>query len=96
MAYMWCATLYSVGSTVLYTFYSVLYTLTLYILYSILHTLDVMLYAFSKQPPIQCRALAHKPVEARILLVALLSTEATHPKIGEMVRWSSTLSWLGR
>jgi hypothetical protein len=28
-----------------------------------------------------CRALAHKPVEARILLHGLLSTEATHPKV---------------
>ena len=39
----------------------------------------------------QCRAWAHKPVEARVLLLALLSTEATHPKIAEIVRATNSL-----
>ena len=43
-----------------------------------------------------CRAWAHKPVEARILLLSLLSSTATHPKIAEMVKQSQFFSTLGR
>jgi hypothetical protein len=39
----------------------------------------------------QCRAWAHKPVEARVLLLSLLSTEATHPKIAEIIRATNSL-----
>ena len=42
------------------------------------------------------RAWAHKPVEARVLLIALLSTEATHPMISEVVKHLNFFSWLGR
>jgi hypothetical protein len=39
----------------------------------------------------QCRAWAHKPVEARVLLLSLLSTEATHPKVAEIIRATNSL-----
>lgn len=42
------------------------------------------------------RAWAHKPVEAKILLISLLSTEATHPKIADVVKHSQFFSALGR
>ena len=42
------------------------------------------------------RAWAHKPVEARVLLIALLSTEATHPMVSEVVKHLNFFSWLGR
>jgi hypothetical protein len=42
-----------------------------------------------------CRAWAHKPVEVKICLLALLSTEATHPKISEIVSATGFMNWLG-
>ena len=44
----------------------------------------------------QCRGWAHKPTEVKILLLALLSTEATHPKVAEMVRASGFFSFTGK
>ena len=41
----------------------------------------------------QMRGFAHKPVETRVLLVALLGTESTHPKVAEAVRAAGFFSW---
>lgn len=43
-----------------------------------------------------CRAWAFKPVEARVLLISLLSSQTTHPKIAEIVKHSAFFNWLGR
>ena len=45
---------------------------------------------------LQCRAWANKPVEVKVLLLALLSTEATHPKVAEMVRACGFFNFTGR
>ena len=42
------------------------------------------------------RAWAHKPVEARVLLLALLATEATHPLVSDVVKHQNFFNWLGR
>lgn len=41
------------------------------------------------------RAFAHKPVEARVLLMAALGTEATHPKVANVVTHQAFFNWLG-
>eukprot|EP00326_Haptolina_ericina_P035953 CAMPEP_0181249290 /NCGR_PEP_ID=MMETSP1096-20121128/45668_1 /TAXON_ID=156174 ORGANISM="Chrysochromulina ericina, Strain CCMP281" /NCGR_SAMPLE_ID=MMETSP1096 /ASSEMBLY_ACC=CAM_ASM_000453 /LENGTH=349 /DNA_ID=CAMNT_0023346603 /DNA_START=43 /DNA_END=1092 /DNA_ORIENTATION=+ len=43
-----------------------------------------------------CRALAHKPVEARVLLISLISSQASHPKVAEVVKQTAFFSWFGR
>ena len=43
-----------------------------------------------------CRALAHKPVEARVLLLSLISSQATHPKISTIVKQTAFFNWFGR
>lgn len=42
------------------------------------------------------RALAHKPVEVRVLLLSLLSCETTHPKIAEVVKQTAFANWSGK
>ena len=41
------------------------------------------------------RALAHKPVEVRILLQSLIAQSATHPKIAQTVTETAFFDWLG-
>ena len=41
------------------------------------------------------RALAHKPVEVRILLQSLIAQSATHPKIAKAVTETAFFDWLG-
>ena len=41
------------------------------------------------------RALAHKPVEVRILLQSLIAQSATHPKIAQAVTETAFFDWLG-
>ena len=43
-----------------------------------------------------CRALAHKPVEARVLLISLISSQTTHPKLSQIVKQTAFFNWLGR
>ena len=41
------------------------------------------------------RALAHKPIEARIVLQSLIAQAAAHPKIAEVVTEMTFFDWLG-
>eukprot|EP00966_Prymnesium_polylepis_P178892 4142109-Prymnesium_polylepis.1 len=41
------------------------------------------------------RALAHKPVEVRVLLQSLIAQTATHPKIAKTVTETAFFDWLG-
>ena len=47
-------------------------------------------YSFHAQ-----RSWAHKPVETRVMLISLLASQTTHPKIAEMVKQTAFFSWLG-
>lgn len=40
-----------------------------------------------------CRAWAHKPVEVRVMLISLLASQTTHPKVAEVVKQTSSFSW---
>ena len=51
---------------------------------------DLEAYAFHCM-----RAYAHKPVEARVLLISLLGSQTTHPKIAQIVKETAFFSWLG-
>jgi hypothetical protein len=42
------------------------------------------------------RGFAHKPVEARVMILSLLATESTHPKIAAIARDQAFFNWLGR
>ena len=45
---------------------------------------------------LQMRGFAHKPLEARVMILALLATESTHPKIATIARDHAFFNWLGR
>jgi len=62
-------------------------TLLPYSIYAIKSLPTYILHAFY----VQMRSYAHKPMEARIILVALASTQCTHPKIAAMVQESGAI-----